>query len=162
MQVRLMNHRIILSYLCVISFFAFLAFAYSRYSGKTSEQQDEELKQNIIAAIRNDIGGGDQSLNAKQIEDIVKTTIKNNPEIIIQAVDSYQMNRAQMQKAQIADKIKELRDVITNNPKDPRVGHANPKVKIVEFFDYSCGYCRKMFTINQQLLQNPDIQRRNT
>ena len=63
-----------------------------------------------------------------------------------------------MQKAQIADKIKELRDVITNNPKDPRVGHANPKVKIVEFFDYSCGYCRKMFTINQQLLQNPDIQ----
>ncbi len=153
-----MNHRIILSYLCVVGFLFFLAFAYLRYSGRTNEQQTEELKQSIVAAIKNDIGNTNQSIDNNIIEKTVKDTIQKNPEIVIQAIESYQANKIEIQKNQINKKVQELYQVIANNPKDPRVGSSNPKVKVIEFFDYSCGYCRKMFSINQQLIQNPDVQ----
>lgn len=158
MPVRLMNHRIILSYLCIIGFLALLAFAYWSYSNKAIEHQTEELKQDVIAAIRNSPVSSNNAFDPTKLEDIIKSTIIKNPEVVVQALETYQINRAQAHKAQIAQKINELRDVIANNPKDPRVGSPNPKVKVIEFFDYSCGYCRKMFMVNQQLLQNPDVQ----
>ncbi len=42
---------------------------------------------------------------------------------------------------------------------DPKIGNPNAKIKVVEFFDYNCTYCYKMFLITKKLAAaNPDVQ----
>ena len=48
---------------------------------------------------------------------------------------------------------------LEGNEADPKVGPANASVKLITFFDYNCGYCKKMAALQTQLLNSdPDIQ----
>ncbi len=156
-----MNHKAILSYLLVIGFFAFLIFAYVRYNSKINDPQISQIKEEIIESIKKELDVKEEAAamdNAK-VEAIIDDFIKRNPEAIIKTVEAHYSSKAEAEKRKVKEKITSLNKELENNPADPVSGSPNPKVKIVEFFDYSCGYCRKMWdTKNKLMMQNPDLQ----
>ncbi len=86
------------------------------------------------------------STSEKQaIEGVVKDYLLNNPEIIIEAIQSLRQREERDKAKRTKANLVKFRNDLLNGPDTP-VG-ANPKgdVTIVEFFDYRCGFCKRVF-----------------
>lgn len=89
-----------------------------------------------LAATACSPAGAAGDMDKKQVEAIVQDYIKNNPEIIRDALEALAEREEEaawqaMKKAIISDK------------RDAVIGPKNAKVTIVEFFDYNCGFCKR-------------------
>lgn len=83
------------------------------------------------------------------IRQVIKTYIKDNPEILRDALIGL---AAHEEKARIKAGIKKVQ----LDDGDPIMGNKNGSVVIYEFTDYNCGYCKRMFAPIQQMLANND------
>ena len=76
----------------------------------------------------------------------VEETLNNNPEIIINAMQNYE----QKMREQAA---------LNNDANTPFIGAADAKTVLVEFFDFSCHYCHKVYPAVKKIAEaNPDIK----
>lgn len=82
------------------------------------------------------------------IENIIKEYLVSNPEVIFEAVDAHREKQEQEQRAQAENAIGDNIDALTSGDA-PSIGPADADVTVVEFFDYNCGYCKRVV---------PDIQ----
>ncbi len=94
----------------------------------------------------------EQAISRTEIQNIVKDFIIENPALIVEAVDRMNMDQARKERERVQNYIKDNLADIQSNKNDPRVGNPKSKIKIVEFFDYRCGYCRKMMIVKDKLL----------
>lgn len=86
------------------------------------------------------------------VEAVVRDYILANPEIIPQAIQALRSKRA-------LESIAAERTAIETPYKGAWEGAAQPKVTIVEFFDYACGYCRAALPDLARLVkENPDLR----
>lgn len=69
------------------------------------------------------------------IEAIVRDYILQNPEILPQAFQ-------ELQRRMTAQAVQANSEAIYNDPESPVAGNPKGDVTIVEFFDYTCGYCK--------------------
>lgn len=89
----------------------------------------------------------------------VAETLNNNPEIIVNAMQNYEQKMRENAMAQAQKLIDENIDAITNNPDSPVIGNKDGKITVVEFFDYSCGYCHRLYpTLKNIIAKNPDVK----
>lgn len=100
----------------------------------------------IVGATLASLFGGKSvaSSTGGNVEEAVQKVLENNPQLI---VDAFQKGRLKQQQAQqqVAGKnIAENLDKLEKNDKAPFIGNAKADVVIVEFFDYSCGYCKRV------------------
>lgn len=88
-----------------------------------------------------------------QIEAVIKDYLMKNPEIIQEALD-------ELDRKEEAAMMASVRDAIENDSRDVKIGPANAKVTIVEFFDYNCGYCKRSTEwVNKTIKAHPnDVQ----
>ncbi len=57
------------------------------------------------------------------------------------------------------DNIKHKSAELYSKPGDPKIGPVSSKIKIVEFFDYACGFCKEMSSVMDKVLKEyPDVQ----
>ncbi len=86
-----------------------------------------------------------EPVQKEELGKLIGEYLKNNPEVVITALDAYQQQikdkSAEATKAAIKDKSKE----IYHSPMDGSVGDKDAAVTIVEFFDYNCSACKYMF-----------------
>ena len=84
-----------------------------------------------------------QEMTREQVEEIIKDYIQNNPEVILDSVESY--GREQQYKDTLAQQeaIIEHMSWLENNDMLPVAGNPDGDITVVEFFDYNCGYCKK-------------------
>lgn len=98
----------------------------------------------------------------KQIEGIVHDYIIQNPEVVVQSLQSYQQK-------QISEQTQKFEKIQQNSPKfanplfhqttDPIAGNPNGTVTLVEFFDYQCPHCIDMTeTIEGLIKANPNLR----
>jgi len=98
-------------------------------------------------------------LNEKDVNILIGKYIKENPKEIIDALTQYQIDQQKKQEEETSKNISEKLNEIQNNPLDPIVGNPQGDIIIAEFFDYSCGYCKKILPSISQLLKNdPNIK----
>lgn len=89
----------------------------------------------------------------------VAETLSNNPEIIVNAMQNYEQKMRENALAQAQKLIDENIEAINNNPDSPVVGNKDGKVTVVEFFDFSCGYCHRLYpTLKNIIAKNPDVK----
>ena len=89
----------------------------------------------------------------------VAETLNNNPEIIINAMQNYEQKMRDNALAQAQKLIDDNIDAINNNPDSPVVGNKEGTVTIVEFFDFSCGYCHRLYpTLKNIIAKNPNVK----
>ncbi len=79
------------------------------------------------------------------IEEIIHDYIMDNPEILPRAIEALQARAAQAS-------IMENQDALFKDPDSVVVGNPKGDVTVVEFFDYTCGYCKVMVPTFQKLL----------
>lgn len=85
-----------------------------------------------------------QDLDEARIKELVLEAIRENPEIVMEAVAILEQRQAGAQADAQARALDTQRELIENDPNAPVLGNPDDDVTVVEFFDYNCPYCRRV------------------
>ncbi|HEY9081126.1 DsbA family protein [Magnetovibrio sp.] len=88
-----------------------------------------------------------------EVEQVVRAYLLKNPEVIVEAINELQRRdeAAAAEKQRIA--MQAMSADLTASPNDPVMGNPNGDVTMVEFFDYRCGFCKRVFDDVQTLIK---------
>jgi len=94
----------------------------------------------------------EDNISKQKINELIYEYIMENPEVILESVDKL---RKKMEKNSSVDEnyLNENFLKLANDPSIPYMGSDKPKVIIIEFFDYNCGYCKKSMDAVAELLR---------
>lgn len=113
-----------------------------------------------VAAVAATVGraetpnGAFSQAQQKQMQEAIRAYLLENREVILQSIQEYQSKQEAkaMQERQAA--LTANRDKLQHDAGSPVIGNPEGDVTIVEFFDYNCGYCKKMIPAVQELIES--------
>lgn len=88
----------------------------------------------------------------EELKALFRNFILENPEVILESVQRYEAKQEAKAREEARAALVSNRDVIENNKTTPFAGNPKGDVTIVEFFDYNCGYCKRMIPVIQEVL----------
>lgn len=89
----------------------------------------------------------------------VEEALKAKPEMVIQAMQAYDMKQREEALKKAEDNIKESAEELNNRADDGIIGNPEGKLVLVEFFDFSCGYCHRIYPALKEIVaKNPDVK----
>lgn len=95
----------------------------------------------------------------KSIESIVHDYLISNPAVIREAIEALQKQDEELQQQQAALKFQQHAAELYQDPASPLGGNPNGDVTVVEFFDYQCGYCKKVAPAVEALIaRDPNVR----
>lgn len=80
----------------------------------------------------------------EELDQIIQTYIMENPRVILEAIQRMQVREEEQKRQQALKNLVALKDQLINDPNAPVAGNPDGDVTIVEFFDYRCGYCKRV------------------
>ncbi|MEX0693085.1 MAG: DsbA family protein [Rhodospirillales bacterium] len=106
----------------------------------------------VIAIALTSVPTGSRATNAQPMTDAGKAAfeklihdyIMNNPTVILESVRAHQEAQAKAEQATQQQRITDMREQIENGKLSPVGGNVSGDVTLVAFFDYRCGYCKKV------------------
>jgi protein-disulfide isomerase len=87
-------------------------------------------------------------------DDAVHDYLKRHPEAVAEAMQAYQAKQEEARDAQTQTAIGTQGNQLYHNPDSPVAGNPNGKETLVEFFDYSCHFCKQIHPDLQTLLKS--------
>jgi protein-disulfide isomerase len=93
-------------------------------------------------------------LSEARIKELVYEAIRENPEIVMEAVAILQKREDDAQAAQTQSVLSNQRQMLERDPNAPVLGNPEGDVTIVEFFDYNCPYCKRAMPEVQAVLES--------
>ncbi len=100
-----------------------------------------------------------QNLERKRIEQIVREYLIQNPEVLVEAMQALEAKRNAQRAAEAQVSIRRNKARIYADPEDPVGGNPRGDVTIVEFFDYRCGFCKRVApTVEEALAKDGKIR----
>lgn len=87
----------------------------------------------------------------KQIGETVREYLLENPEVIVEVMHELEKRRDAERRQRQQSALKDL-DASFASPLSPVGGNAKGDVTIVEFFDYRCSYCKRVFPHLREVL----------
>lgn len=94
----------------------------------------------------------EESLTRGEVEQIVKEYLITNPQVVVDALEAFSKQEEEKAAARQQKMIKDNRDKLLNSEYSPSVGPKDSDIAVVEFFDYHCGYCKRMLPTIVELL----------
>ena len=106
-------------------------------------------------------GSANQALQAqgltteqkRSVETIIYDYLLKNPLVVRQALDSLQIQEENKKKLQQAVALQNRKEELLRNPASPITGNPKGDITIVEFFDYNCGYCKRVVKTLKDLIR---------
>ena len=95
----------------------------------------------------------------EQIERIIEDYLIENPEVISRALRRLEEKQRVAQQARVRKALASLRHEIFDDPAAPIAGNLNGNVTVVEFFDYRCGYCKRVLNPMLKAVANDGMVR---
>lgn len=89
------------------------------------------------------IAGIAQEVTEDRIKELVAETLRENPELVLEALQTLEARQAEAQAAAAAATLADERNVLERDPNAPVLGNPDGDVTVVEFFDYNCPYCKR-------------------
>ena len=83
--------------------------------------------------------------------DFVADYLRKNPEIMIEVSNILRAKQAEQERDKAAYTLNAHRDKIERHPMTPATGNPDGDVTVVEFFDYQCPYCKRVFAYMTEL-----------
>lgn len=84
----------------------------------------------------------------------VRAYLMENPQVILDAVNSMEERQAAAQAVADVERIAENAEAIFNDGFSYVGGNPDGDITVVEFLDYRCGFCKRAFGEIEQLLEN--------
>lgn len=97
-----------------------------------------------------------EALPVEQVEEIVREYLMREPEVIYQALEELQRRQTEEQEQQQKEMLVSRQDELLNDPATPIAGNLEGDVALVEFFDYRCGFCRRVLPTMKALMDEDD------
>ena len=91
-----------------------------------------------------------------QLQALVLRTIRQNPEIVMEAVEILRQREADQQALASAAAMETVGPELLAGSDAGVLGNPDGGVTVVEFFDYNCGYCRRVTESVAQLVEGDD------
>lgn len=93
------------------------------------------------------------------VEQVVEQYIRAHPEVIEQTLQALQAKREAEERERIRKIIATRQPDLLNDPNSPVSGNPDGDVTVVEFFDYRCGYCKRVAgTVTQLQQDDPNVR----
>lgn len=93
-------------------------------------------------------------ITREQLPALIKEALMNDPTILTQAIDKLQAKQEEESMKKSKEAIGKLKNELYADTTSPAVGDAlAADVTIVEFFDYHCGYCKKLVPAISELVE---------
>ena len=100
--------------------------------------------------------GGEAAMTPAErqaIEQVVREYLRDNPEILVDAIRALRVKQEIAKRAEARRALAGNRQRLDSDPDSPVAGDARGDVTVVEFFDYRCTYCKRVFPSIMALLE---------
>lgn len=97
---------------------------------------------------------GSEALDPEKVGPVVRDYMVANPGILEEVLAALEAKRQQDQVASRSDALDANRERIFRSPASPVVGNPAGDITLVEFFDYNCGYCKRMLPALLDLMES--------
>ena len=95
----------------------------------------------------------------QQVEQIVRQYILDHPEVVLESIKSFQQREQAKQRERAKGSIITREADLLRDASSPFTGKSDADISVVEFFDYHCGYCKKVHpTVMKLLADNPRVR----
>lgn len=101
-------------------------------------------------------GAAASGLTETQVQEIVAKYIDENPQALIDSLEKYQAQMMKKQQEAAKNAIKENRAAILESEFNAKFGELDSKNYVVEFFDYNCGFCKRVTPTVDKLIDEQD------
>lgn len=96
---------------------------------------------------------------ADDLDARIEQFIRDNPEVIMESLNSYIEKEEAARAAQEAELVQSFESVLTDPQGFPVLGNEDASVTITYFFDVNCPYCKRMGGVLSELLEkNEDVR----
>lgn len=96
------------------------------------------------AVAQQSLPGGFSAEQIEGLEQIIQQYLLENPDVLVEALNTYQQRQRLAEEDRKQQALVENLAELRTDPNTPVVGNPDGDVVIVEFFDYRCGYCRRV------------------
>lgn len=87
----------------------------------------------------------------QSVEQVIESYIRSHPEVVEQALQALEVKRHEEEKVRIKQTIISHQSELLHYPASPVSGDPAGDVTVVEFFDYRCGFCKRVASAVTQL-----------
>lgn len=102
---------------------------------------------------------GADVISKADLETTIRAYLLEHPELLMEMSQALQKKQAEAQRVQAQAALTTHRDALFADARTPAAGKAESPVTIVEFFDYRCGYCKRVSPTLQKLMaEDPSIR----
>ncbi len=89
----------------------------------------------------------------------VEEALNAKPEMIIQAMQNYEEKQREEALKKAQELLEQSEEELTKNPNDGFLGNPDGEIVLVEFFDFSCGYCHRIYPVLKNVVaKNSDLK----
>ena len=115
---------------------------------------NDEKRENPAKIIKASGLDKDKKVNdVEGVEEVVAKWIEANPQAIINAVSNMQQKGMEEQMKNAQKNIGAKKDELFSDKKSPQFAPSGYDITVVEFYDYACGYCKKVQSTVEELLK---------
>ena len=95
-----------------------------------------------------------EAVEEQAIKEIVRQYLLDHPEVMIESLQASQAREKVAEEERQREAVKTQQAALTQDPESPVIGNPDGDVVVVEFFDYRCGYCRKVVNDLRQVVES--------
>ena len=94
-----------------------------------------------------------QTLSEETLDQRIRDFILDNPEVVVEAIQRWQQQQQRAELEQFQAVLEMRQDEVFDVSDGTVMGNPDGDIVLVEFMDYNCGYCRRVFPAVQQLAE---------
>ncbi len=128
-------------------------YAYFNKDQSKEAKKEESSESQEIKAVSSGLDGDDEVETVEDVEKVIAKWVEKNPKFIIQAFNKIEQEARAERMKMSGETIKNKTEELFNDKNSPSYAGGKYDVTIVEFFDYSCGYCKRAQAIVAELLK---------
>ena len=78
------------------------------------------------------------------VDQLIEQYIRSHPEVVEQSLQALEVKRQEEEKQRVTAALATRQNDLLHDPSSPVSGNPKGDVTVVEFFDYRCGYCKRV------------------